>query len=284
MRSLEDVSPKIARRLSAWLLRQVGPELRAEALETLTEEMVTEVPVPGGSLTFYTPSPMPLFRATSALSKERETITWIDSFKAGEIFWDVGANVGVYSLYAAVARNVLALAFEPSAANFHVLSRNIHLNRMCDRITAYCIALSGETRLGFLNMESPLMGTALNQFGRAGDVSPYSEKDASLNAHGMIGLTIDDMVNQFGAPFPNHIKLDVDGLELDILRGAAKTLHDQRLASLLVELNVTDGVQADSATRLLEKAGLHLIAQGPPQVTLRQTGVNHIFERNMAAA
>jgi len=87
------------------------------------------------------------------------------------VLWDVGANVGIYTLYAA-QREVTVCAFEPLAANYYVLNRNIQLNGLSGRICAYCLAFSGEARLGVLNTPVAVMGAALSHFGDAGRSLP----------------------------------------------------------------------------------------------------------------
>ena len=113
MRTLRSMSRGALRRLSSWPLTVVGENLRAEALEGLSEKMIVSTPVPGGCVRFYAPSSLLRSRATSLLSKEPETIQWIDGFNDGAVLWDIGANVGVYSLYAAIRRKASVLAFEP---------------------------------------------------------------------------------------------------------------------------------------------------------------------------
>ena len=130
MRTLGSMSRGALRRLTSWPLKLVSENLRAEALEGLSEKMIASMPVPGGCIRFYAPTSLLRSRATTLLSKEPETIQWIDGFKDGVVLWDIGANVGVYALYAAIRRKASVLAFEPSAPNFHVLSRNIHLNSL----------------------------------------------------------------------------------------------------------------------------------------------------------
>jgi hypothetical protein len=63
--------------------------------------------------------------------REPETIAWIDDFLMPSRFWDIGANVGTYVLYAALRPGVAVLAFEPAAASYAALCRNIEANR-CD--------------------------------------------------------------------------------------------------------------------------------------------------------
>ena len=53
---------------------------------------------------FYTPNELCAFRVKTFYSKEPETIDWINSFKENKIFWDIGANIGLYSCYAALKK------------------------------------------------------------------------------------------------------------------------------------------------------------------------------------
>src|SRR6267143_3290850 len=205
-------------------------------------------------------------RALSVLSKEVDTIHWIDGFEERTVFWDVGANVGVYSLYAAIQKRVSVLAFEPSAANFHVLSRNVHLNQLGDRATAYCIAFSERSQLGMLNMASPSIGAAVSQFGRSGEMSRYWDGQTVAASHGMIGFAIDDFIVQFNPPFPNYLKIDVAGLEPQILQGARTTLRDTRLRSLLVELMLNMRARIGALCHFLRTLDFVLFQMVQPRV------------------
>jgi FkbM family methyltransferase len=75
-----------------------------------------------------------------------------------------------------------------------------------------------------------------------------------------LGYRLDDFVRQFGLPSPNHIKLDVDGMEYQILRGAEETLRSPSLRSLLMEANEDDKHAAEIAS-LLADSGLQLCAR-----------------------
>ena len=259
--------------------RGLGPQTFARIIEDLNGKATTVTAVPGGTIRFYTPSQLLIERAETLVSKEKDTIEWIESFEENSVFWDVGANVGTYSLYAATSRPVMTLAFEPLAANYHVLNRNIQLNELCNRVQAYCVAFSKDTQLGILSSPVPTMGAAINQFGTSCEVSRYWEGNAICSEQGMIGISIDDFVERFHPSFPNFIKMDVDGLEVEILHGAKKTLKDQRLKSLLVELNLTARDEYDCALLLLQKAGFTLVSSGERQGTKSQVASNHIFKR-----
>src|SRR5438309_1608661 len=266
------------RRLGLAMMKCMPVAWRACVLEDLDNEMITEVPVAGGTIRFYTRSPLLLRRAANLLSKEEDTIRWIDDFQHQAIFWDIGANVGVYSLYAAVQKGATVLAFEPSAANFYVLSHNIYLNNLSDRVTAYCVAFSDHTQLGVLNLAVPTMGAALSQFGRVGETSRYASNGRSI-PQGTLGFTIDEFVARFRPPIPTYMKLDVDGLELPILAGAQEILCNPHLRSLMVELTVTRKSERDEAIELLKGAGLQLVSQGRDQGGGIERGANHLFKR-----
>ena len=52
-------------------------------------------------LSFFSPDDLVVWRAKTVLTKESETIQWIDNFNKNETMWDIGSNIGVFSLYAA---------------------------------------------------------------------------------------------------------------------------------------------------------------------------------------
>ena len=248
-------------------------------LESVTDAMIIDATVPGASVRFYAPTTQLITRAQTLLRKEPDTIAWIDQFDEGDVLWDIGANVGVFGLYAAVRKQCKVLAFEPSAANYYVLSRNIELNHLADRMTAYCIAFADETRAGVLNLASHSLGTSLNQFGELGETSRYWSQSTPAVVQGMIGFSIDDFMHQFNPPFPTHIKIDVDGIESAILRGARRTLSDPRLRSVLVELDVDSPEEGSDGRLCLEEAGFRLAGRGELQGTESAHAANHLFER-----
>ena len=67
---------------------------------------------------------------------------WIDRMNDGSVLWDIGANVGIYSIYAAVSKRANVIAFEPSIFNLEFLARNINLNHVADRVSIVPLPLS----------------------------------------------------------------------------------------------------------------------------------------------
>ncbi len=259
-------------------LRLLGPRLRAQALDQLSATMIAEAVVPGGAIKFYAPTPLLQMRAGTVLVKEPDMIRWLDGLPPDAVLWDIGANVGVFTLYAAVARRARVLAFEPAAANFNALAHNISLNQLNDRVCAYCLAFAGATGLGSLNIGSSAMGTAMSQFGKVGEMSRYWNGGAGTS-HGMVGLSVDEFIEQFQPSFPTHLKVDVDGLEWPILQGAVKTLCDPRLRAAMVELSLTQPAERDQAMCLLAGAGLKFVTHGEAQGGGDEQAANHLFVR-----
>ena len=85
---------------------------------------------------FSIPNDKAIWIANDVANREPEVYRWIDScLNKKSLFIDVGANFGLYSLYAALKSQCQVLAFEPHFASYYVLSRNIILNNLSDKIS-----------------------------------------------------------------------------------------------------------------------------------------------------
>lgn len=209
--------------------------------------------IAGRTVRFACPNQLTRWRVETLRTKEPATIAWIDGFAPDAVMWDIGANIGVYSLYAAVAKGARVLAFEPAPANFALLCRNIEINRLGDSLLPFCVALSAERRLDRLHMQNSDPGGAFSAFGGADGAAPFRL--------GCLGYSIDRFIADFDPPFPQHVKIDVDGIEDEIVAGAARTLADARLLSLWIELDDRKTEQADRVAAALEKAGFRRLGE-----------------------
>ena len=170
---------------------------------------------------------------------EPDTVSWIAELPAGDVtLWDVGAHVGVFSLYAALRPDVRVLAFEPKAASYWTLNENIELNGMAQRVSAYPVALCAETKIDVLNMASTSIGGSFHGFGVETD--QFGRGIKTEFHQGAVGFSIDDFARLFSPPLPTHVKIDVDGLEPDILRGGLRTLSAPTVRSIIVEVEGSD--------------------------------------------
>jgi FkbM family methyltransferase len=220
--------------LSLPLGRWHGPRMRAEmaARAAPTYRLKTN----HGELSFRCSSAEAVKAAARFVYDEPETVWWIDNVvQADDCVWDVGANVGLYALYAAsrLGPGGQVVAFEPGADNYAALTRNAALNPMATRVSCYCLALSDETRAAELHMTSQDAGRAAHVFGRAEEGLTAEARPHTQSA---IGFTADAFVAQFGVRAPDHVKIDVDSIEERIIRGGAKAFAGAR--SLIVEINI----------------------------------------------
>ena len=216
---------------------------------------VYDVKRDGQSYSFYCPNRLTQWRVETFFTKEPETIEWIDTFQRGEILFDVGANIGLYSLYAA-KKGVFVVAFEPESQNYALLNRNVYLNRASDDIICLNVALSDRNCVDYLYLPEFRAGGALNNHGTALDwrKRPFKPKFKQ----GAISYTLDSFLMSYPNHFPNHIKIDVDGLEAGVVRGAQETLRDSRLKSLSIELN--DSLPEDRETiESIRSSGMTLL-------------------------
>jgi len=223
-----------------------------DELGIVTEDMIPVkiVPTKYGNINFYCAGRVSLYRADTFHTKEPETLEWIDTFKLGDVLWDIGANVGCYTLYAAV-KGIKVLAFEPSAFNYFLLMKNLMINQLDKKVEAYCLAFSNKASLSAFNMNYLEVGDSCHQLAPIGDVSTARLRQSVLT------LSVDDVVRSFAPSFPYHIKIDVDGVEAAIVLGAMKTLSDPRLKSVLIEIDESNP-EDQNIVRMLAIAGLEL--------------------------
>ncbi len=217
------------------------------------------------------------FRASSFLYKEPETIEWIDSFNSSDSFVDIGANIGIYSLYAA-KKGIKTISIEPDALNFALLNMNIKNNNFGKLIKAYSIALHNEEGFSELNLQKMQWGGALSSFNNQKD--QYEKLFKSDFSQGCYGYKLDNCIVKL-SPKVNHIKIDVDGNENLILQGGVKTLSMESLKSLLIELDETRSDYKYSIS-MIEKSGFKLIQKTHPTIfkdSEFSTTYNHIFRR-----
>ena len=222
----------------------------------------------GDKILFFGQGLKPLYRGRSLLTKEPETIAWIDGMSSEEVIWDVGANIGVYSLYAAKVKKMKVIAFEPSASNYAVLCRNIELNKLDNEITGFCMALSDSNKFDRLYFPTTNIGASGNQQGITKNM--FNEDFTPMFSQGSLGMTIDSLIENWGFIPPNHIKIDVDGIEGLIIDGADKTLKSLKTKSLLVEVVESSKLKLDNVKEKLESYGFVGKLHGKN---------NHIFTR-----
>jgi len=175
----------------------------------------------GENLIFCTGHGRLVWRAKTLLTEEEEIIKWIDSFNKDDIFYDIGANVGNYSLYAAKTKGIKVYAFEPEINNVQLLYANLYKNGLSQQCIPLPLACDRETKVKPFYIREFTKGGAINNIGRK---SIFLENDKDLFIEDTLCMRVDDVIGLFGIPLPTKVKVDVDMNELNVIEGMDKAL------------------------------------------------------------
>lgn len=173
-------------------------------------------------------------------TKEPEMISWIENvIQEDDTFFDIGANIGVFTLYAAayLKDKALIYSFEPVYHNFSKLCENIYINKL-NNVSPFCIAISDSLYTSKIDIASTISGSASHLMHGSPD---FFAKDFKKEfSQGVVCISVDDLVEKFKFPCPNHIKIDVDGFESKVIQGLDKTAKNENLRSIFIEITDVD--------------------------------------------
>lgn len=207
---------------------------------------------------------------------EADLLDFIDEIPKGGIFYDVGASIGLFSIYAAM-RGVQTFCFEPEIANFNLLNTNSFLNWQDGllNIQNFNVALSNENGIGNLYIRKfeeaaheKIMGRPLARTGSEEFKSEYIQK--------VIKYKLDDFLSFAKIPNPEYLKIDVDGAEHEVLEGAQTTLKNSILKKIFIEINEKD---EDSLDLLKHLSALGFESESKKRVQNYFGEYNYILKR-----
>jgi len=222
-----------------------------------------------------------VWRAQTFYTEEPQTVDWLDKLKSSDVLWDIGANVGIYSLYAAGVRRCRVVAFEPEPNNFSILMQNVCLNNLYKKIMLCNCPVSSKNMPSTFQISLLTKGGAFNKFTE----NKYKIRKSSKIQIQSFGFSLDNLIKSKLFPKPTHIKIDVDGNEDKILSGAKVALQDKSLRSLLIEMEEKNK-EHQKSLRLLSKSGFKIEkkrsnweSRKNKKNMLLSPGVNYIFSR-----
>lgn len=172
-------------------------------------------------------------RARTIFTKEPITIKWIKEVKEGEIVLDVGANVGTYTMLLG-SLGAKVYAFEPEALNYACLYNNIRLNKMDDTVLGYCVGVLDYDGFSTVNNTGDEFVTGAACYSVEEEVDFNLNPAQIMSKQGVPVITLDTFCSSLDI-IPDHIKIDVDGLEHRIIAGNCNTLSKAK--TVIVELN-----------------------------------------------
>ena len=250
--------------------RQRGKTV-ANLMARLEADSVRTVPTPAGELTFLASRGRPVAGAVDNFrGNEPETLDWIDAIPPGEVLWDIGAAFGQFALYAG-RRGVRVAAFEPKATSYGLLVEHVALNGLGDLVTPLCLALSDRTGPTAIHLHGLDPGGALNTL--QGSVNQFGETPSAF-LQPVFAARMDDAAALYGLSPPQHVKLDVDGIESWILAGGPETLKG--VSTVLIEV---EGDAVETGAEVVEGP---LAAAGLTEDAAmrdRGSGRNRLFRR-----
>ncbi|MDB5512177.1 MAG: hypothetical protein JWR08_1660 [Enterovirga sp.] len=207
--------------------------------------------------------------------KEPDTVRWLETYLSpDDVLWDVGANIGLYSVYAAKRGAGAVYAFEPFGATYVELLKNLVRNGVDETVRALNVALADRTGLGSVALSSFVPGYTGTL---AGHELAREAGGQRIGTQAVMTVRGDDFVRITPEARPDHVKIDVDGSEPLVLAGIADLLP--RVTTVLVE--VLEEFEARFETEFrpaLLAAGLAEIPIGPPR-----SERNRLFVRPDAA-
>ena len=186
-------------------------------------------------------------------NKEVEVREFINDYlREGEVFFDIGANIGVFSIYAAKKHNNLKVySFEPEYSNLSLLKQNIIENQLENKIFPYSVAISDAVGISHLYLQDLDEGAAAHTESKD-TIDITDEGYKVVGAEGIFTVTLDYIVGELDV-VPSCIKMDTDGNELKIIEGAKETLANPQLRALVIEM--PDEEKRDKCAAILNSFG-----------------------------
>lgn len=226
-----------------------------------------------GRILFVSPQARALEYPRDFVTREPEMLDWIDRFATPCVYWDIGANVGSYVLYAALRPEVMTYAFEPSPSNYLALCVNLYENGRQDNVRAYCLAFDDRMNLATLDMDDLSAGSFGHSFGPTTAIRPGHK---TIFQQPALGFSVDAFRKTYGLAAPNYLKLDIDGNEEKVLAGAAETLADPALRAIMIEVDKGGSARDEAIFKTLDGFGFRFVRWG---VDHGLGAINAEFER-----
>ena len=193
--------------------------------------------------------------------------------RPADVFWDIGANIGSYSILAAKNCHAKIFAFEPIPQTFKVFQKNIEINDIEKNIIPNNIGLSDKKGHLYFTYQHDSMNHVAHQ---------------NENSIKVPVKTVDEIINLV-PEIPIMIKIDVEGYELPVFRGGSHLLKNNRLKVIVVELNGLGekyGFSDQMVDQLLRNSGFNIFKYKPFERKLNEyqnldQSQNYIYIRDI---
>lgn len=247
---LEDLRKYFYRGPLKYLFRTLGierslREFYSKTLSILSPESIIELSVEGTTLQFISKTGLEVQRFQNVDEEQEVLKQIIDELREGDVFYDIGANVGMYSCF--VASEIpkgRVIAFEPHPVNAQRLEENARLNGLESAISIRQEALGADAGTAELAV------TGSHQAGDGTHVLSHGEDRDTIS----VDLrTVDGLVDSESIPKPTIVKIDVEGAELEVLRGFDNLFETDELRVIYCEIHSKRIEQFGDSTQELEQ-------------------------------
>ena len=252
-------------------LAAIGRFVRWQVVSRLTPGLIA-LPFAGGTSLF---ARLGMTGATGnfycGLHEYRDMAFVLHALRPGDLFVDIGANVGSYTVLASGVVGACTIAVEPIPATFRSLGLNVALNGLTGLVELQCLGLSD--RAGVLRFTEHL-----------DTVNHVVTKEESVDSVEVRVVRLDDVLKDRS---PTVIKIDVEGHEKAVLSGATKTLADPTLLAVVMETNGSGaryGVSDDELIQFLAHFGFEEFTYDPfarRLISAVQRDENTLFVRDI---
>ncbi|MBO9467529.1 FkbM family methyltransferase [Tropicibacter sp. R15_0] len=210
----------------------------------------------------------------SGLHESADMAFVLHLLRGGDVFADIGANVGSYTILAAGCCRSKVVSVEPIPGTFSKLERNVAVNRLSDLVTCHNIGAGSE--------EGTLRFTADS------DTKNHVVSEAEAKGTKTLDVPVRRLDDVLSGATPRLMKIDVEGWESEVLKGMPQILADPTLVAIVTETNdFADRYQSDGQSevaQIMAQAGFVPCSYDPFAREVRQGGThqNTIFVRDLA--
>ena len=161
------------------------------------------------------------WRAKTLHSEEPMMFNWIKKMNKNDIFLDIGANVGTYTIPSALnCKHVYACELDP--LNIGTLKENMFLNKLTRKITILPFPATSKNKIVNIFYRDNSMGDALQSINRSTPLNIVNTKNNHILYQ--LGFSLNYIYKEFNLPYPTKVKIDVDGNEKEVFKGADKVI------------------------------------------------------------
>jgi FkbM family methyltransferase len=218
-------------------------------------------------------------RVKRLFTKEPGTIDWlVQTLRPNDVFFDIGSNIGVYSIFAGLrlSGGGCVYAFEPHVANAASLLRNIEANNLLDRVKLVTVPLSDRDGFAPFHYHSLDASRSCSQFG-----APVleGERFEPVSSELKYGCRLDSLLASGLVPRPTVVKIDVDGLEAEIVAGMRSLLTSPD-APRSVQIEIAKD-NADEIIREMAASEYQIVSRHwtqSKQLLIQEKGIEPITE------